>query len=110
MAPSPVADHRNTPRFERALASHPRRRIILAAEHITGRRARSRTGGLFSKQDRVRDRGGGMADDVKETDAATLEGRGFAEPILRPLIEIGYEARTPTQEKTIPPMLAGRDL
>src|SRR4051812_2269058 len=110
MAPSPVADHRNTPRFERALASHPRRRIILAAEHITGRRARSRTGGLFAKQDRVRDREGSMADDVEETDAATFESLGISEPILRTLIEIGYEAPTPIQEKTIPPMLAGRDL
>src|SRR3954462_6763823 len=110
MAPSPVADHRNTPRFERALASHPRRRIILAAEHITGRRARSRTGGVFAKQDRVRDREGSMADDVEETDAATFESLGISEPILRTLIEIGYGPPTPTQEKPIPPMLAGRDL
>ncbi|HEY4593764.1 MAG TPA: DEAD/DEAH box helicase, partial [Thermoanaerobaculia bacterium] len=51
-----------------------------------------------------------MADDVEETDAATFESLGISEPILRTLIEIGYEAPTPIQEKTIPPMLAGRDL
>src|SRR3954453_7535374 len=49
-----------------------------------------------------------MADDVEETDAATFESLGISEPILRTLIEIGYEAPTPIQEKTIPPMLAGR--
>src|SRR5436305_8690236 len=51
-----------------------------------------------------------MADDVEEAGAATFESLGISEPILRTLIEIGYEAPTPIQEKTIPPMLAGRDL
>ncbi|HEY2295297.1 MAG TPA: DEAD/DEAH box helicase [Thermoanaerobaculia bacterium] len=51
-----------------------------------------------------------MADEAEDTGAATFESLGISEPILRTLIEIGYEAPTPIQEKTIPPMLAGRDL
>jgi ATP-dependent RNA helicase DeaD len=51
-----------------------------------------------------------MAEDEEEIDAATFESLGISEPILRTLTEIGYEAPTPIQEKTIPPMLAGRDL
>ncbi|MFL6232061.1 MAG: DEAD/DEAH box helicase [Thermoanaerobaculia bacterium] len=51
-----------------------------------------------------------MADDEEEAGAATFESLGISEPILRTLTEIGYEAPTPIQEKTIPPMLAGRDL
>ncbi len=51
-----------------------------------------------------------MAEDEEEVSAATFESLGISEPILRTLIEIGYEAPTPIQEKTIPPMLAGRDL
>ncbi|HEY0783521.1 MAG TPA: DEAD/DEAH box helicase, partial [Thermoanaerobaculia bacterium] len=35
---------------------------------------------------------------------------GVAEPVLRALAELGYEAPTPIQERTIPPLLAGRDL
>ncbi len=51
-----------------------------------------------------------MAEDEEEGSAATFESLGISEPILRTLTEIGYEAPTPIQEKTIPPMLAGRDL
>ena len=50
-----------------------------------------------------------MADEV-EVEAATFESLGVSAPILKALTEIGYEAPTPIQEKTIPPMLAGRDL
>ncbi len=43
-------------------------------------------------------------------DAATFSSLGLSEPILKAIAEVGYEAPTPIQEKTIPPMLAGRDL
>ena len=35
---------------------------------------------------------------------------GLSEPLLRALAEVGYEAPTPIQGATIPPLLAGRDL
>src|SRR6185369_7434862 len=70
----------------------------------------TRTGGVFAKQDRVPQGREAMADDEEETGAATFESLGVSEPILKALTEIGYEAPTPIQEKTIPPMLAGRDL
>jgi ATP-dependent RNA helicase DeaD len=35
---------------------------------------------------------------------------GLAAPLLRALAEVGYEAPTPIQGATIPPLLAGRDL
>jgi ATP-dependent RNA helicase DeaD len=35
---------------------------------------------------------------------------GLAEPLLRVLAEVGYEAPTPIQAKTIPVLLAGKDL
>src|SRR5215207_8955604 len=35
---------------------------------------------------------------------------GLAEPLLRSLVEVGYEAPTPIQSAAIPPLLAGRDL
>src|SRR3954454_8742148 len=41
---------------------------------------------------------------------ATFASLGLSEPLLKAITEIGYEAPTPIQEKTIPPMLAGRDL
>jgi ATP-dependent RNA helicase DeaD len=46
----------------------------------------------------------------EEEVGVTFESLGLSEPILKALTEIGYEAPTPIQEKTIPPMLAGRDL
>ncbi|HKH49667.1 MAG TPA: DEAD/DEAH box helicase [Thermoanaerobaculia bacterium] len=46
----------------------------------------------------------------EEEAAATFAGLGLSEPILKAIAELGYEAPTPIQEKTIPPMLAGRDL
>ena len=42
--------------------------------------------------------------------AVTFQDLGLSEPLLKAITEIGYEAPTPIQEKTIPPMLAGRDL
>src|SRR3954464_5464344 len=56
-----------------------------------------------------------MAEDAgqeeqEERDTVTFESLGLSAPILRAITEIGYEAPTPIQEKTIPPMLAGRDL
>jgi ATP-dependent RNA helicase DeaD len=50
-----------------------------------------------------------MAED-EGAGAATFESLGVSAPVLQALAEIGYEAPTPIQEKTIPPMLAGRDL
>jgi ATP-dependent RNA helicase DeaD len=40
----------------------------------------------------------------------TFADLGLAEPLLRGLTEVGYEAPTPIQAKTIPALLAGRDL
>jgi ATP-dependent RNA helicase DeaD len=53
-----------------------------------------------------------MAQDDEEEGMAgtTFQDLGLSEPILKAIMEIGYEAPTPIQEKTIPPMLAGRDL
>ena len=51
------------------------------------------------------------ADDANdEGSAATFESLGLSAPLLKAIAEIGYETPTPIQEKTIPPMLAGRDL
>jgi ATP-dependent RNA helicase DeaD len=49
-----------------------------------------------------------MEDEIE--DAGTFAALGLSEPVLRAIAEIGYEAPTPIQEKTIPPLLAGRDL
>jgi ATP-dependent RNA helicase DeaD len=40
----------------------------------------------------------------------TFADLGLAEPLLRVLTEVGYEAPTPIQAKTIPVLLAGKDL
>ena len=40
----------------------------------------------------------------------TFADLGLGEAVLKAIAEIGYEAPTPIQEKTIPPLLAGRDL
>jgi len=40
----------------------------------------------------------------------TFADLGLAEPLLKILLEVGYEAPTPIQAKTIPVLLAGRDL
>jgi ATP-dependent RNA helicase DeaD len=42
--------------------------------------------------------------------AGTFADLGLAEPLLRGLTDLGYEAPTPIQAKTIPALLAGRDL
>src|SRR5947208_16306065 len=47
--------------------------------------------------------------DIGEKDR-TFADLGLAEPLLRVLTEVGYEAPTPIQAKTIPVLLAGRDL
>ena len=43
-------------------------------------------------------------------DAGSFAALGLAEPLLRAIADVGYEVPTPIQEKTIPPLLAGRDL
>ncbi len=40
----------------------------------------------------------------------SFEALGLAEPLLAALRDVGYEAPTPIQVKTIPPLLEGRDL
>src|SRR5918995_346581 len=40
----------------------------------------------------------------------TFQDLGLSDPILRSVLEVGYEAPTPIQSATIPPLLAGRDL
>jgi ATP-dependent RNA helicase DeaD len=42
--------------------------------------------------------------------AAGFRELGLAEPVLRALGDVGYEAPTPIQIATVPPLLAGRDL
>jgi ATP-dependent RNA helicase DeaD len=42
--------------------------------------------------------------------SSTFAALGLAEPLIRSLIEVGYEAPTPIQPAAIPPLLAGRDL
>ena len=44
------------------------------------------------------------------TPATSFAGLGLSEPLLRALGDVGYEAPTPIQAATIPPLLAGRDL
>ncbi|HKV09923.1 MAG TPA: DEAD/DEAH box helicase [Thermoanaerobaculia bacterium] len=49
--------------------------------------------------------------DREETDGPeSFESLGLSEPILKAVADVGYEAPTPIQAKTIPPMMAGRDL
>jgi ATP-dependent RNA helicase DeaD len=43
-------------------------------------------------------------------DPVSFAGLGLSEPLLAAIAELGYEAPTPIQERTIPPLLAGRDL
>ncbi|MEQ8484894.1 MAG: DEAD/DEAH box helicase [Pseudomonadales bacterium] len=42
--------------------------------------------------------------------APTFRSLGLAEPLLEALTAVGYETPTPIQARTIPPLLAGRDL
>jgi len=43
-------------------------------------------------------------------DDATFESLGLSAPLLETLAQLGYEAPTPIQARTIPALLAGRDL
>jgi ATP-dependent RNA helicase DeaD len=51
-----------------------------------------------------------MASDDRDPLDMTFADLGLSEPILRAVSEAGYEAPTPIQSRTIPPLLAGRDL
>ncbi|RPH54217.1 DEAD/DEAH box helicase, partial [bacterium] len=51
-----------------------------------------------------------MADEQETDDAQSFADLGLSEPLLKALTDVGYEAPTPIQAKTIPPLLAGRDL
>ncbi|MBE0617928.1 MAG: DEAD/DEAH box helicase [Proteobacteria bacterium] len=50
-----------------------------------------------------------MADELITADPSFLQ-LGLSDPLLRALADVGYEAPTPVQAATIPPLLAGRDL
>jgi ATP-dependent RNA helicase DeaD len=52
----------------------------------------------------------GSADHAADAPATTFRSLALAEPLLRTLDELGYEAPTPIQGATIPLLLAGRDL
>ena len=49
-------------------------------------------------------------DETSTTTTPTFADLGLVEPLLRALSEVGYEAPTPIQAKTIPVLLEGRDL
>ena len=51
-----------------------------------------------------------MATPVPVPAAAGFRDLGLPEPLLRALIDVGYETPSPIQAATIPPLLAGRDL
>ena len=40
----------------------------------------------------------------------SFEGLGLGEPLVRTLVDLGYEVPTPIQARTIPLLLAGRDV
>jgi ATP-dependent RNA helicase DeaD len=44
------------------------------------------------------------------SDEATFASLGLSAPLLATLDQLGYEAPTPIQARTIPALLAGRDL
>ncbi len=45
-----------------------------------------------------------------ETPKPSFKDLNLAEPLMKALDEVGYEVPTPIQQKTIPPLLAGKDL
>jgi ATP-dependent RNA helicase DeaD len=49
-------------------------------------------------------------DEESMATTTTFADLGLSEPLLKVLSEVGYEAPTPIQAKTIPALLAGRDL
>ncbi len=49
-------------------------------------------------------------DNAETEPTMTFAGLGLSDPILRALGDVGYEAPTPIQERTIPVMMAGQDL
>src|SRR5690349_12428388 len=50
-------------------------------------------------------------DDAPMTDTPdTFEALGIPADLIRTLDDLGYEAPTPIQARTIPPLLAGRDV
>ncbi|HYN20469.1 MAG TPA: DEAD/DEAH box helicase [Thermoanaerobaculia bacterium] len=51
-----------------------------------------------------------MTDEMTDPGRPSFAELGISETILKTLAEVGYEAPTPIQAKTIPPLIAGRDL
>ena len=47
---------------------------------------------------------------MTEKSGVTFQDLSLAKPVLKTLAEVGYEIPTPIQERTIPLMLAGRDV
>lgn len=44
------------------------------------------------------------------TDSLTFEQLGLNDPLLKALKDVGYESPSPIQEKSLPPLLEGRDI
>ena len=51
-----------------------------------------------------------MSNDQDEQDAPSFADLGLAGPVLSAVAAVGYEAPSPIQAATIPPMMAGRDV
>ena len=51
-----------------------------------------------------------MSTDLPAPAAVGFRDLGLPEPLLRALVDVGYETPSPIQAATIPPLLAGRDL
>ena len=51
-----------------------------------------------------------MSNDDDEQDVQSFADLGLAGPVLSAVASVGYEAPSPIQAATIPPMMAGRDV
>ena len=51
-----------------------------------------------------------MSNDDDERDVQSFADLGLAGPVLSAVASVGYEAPSPIQAATIPPMMAGRDV
>ena len=53
---------------------------------------------------------GRMSTETSEPPAVTFADLGLGDRVLKSLREVGYESPSSIQERTIPPLLEGRDL
>ncbi len=51
-----------------------------------------------------------MTDEIAEKQVTSFQDLGLSAPMLRVINEVGYETPSPIQERSIPPLLEGRDL